>query len=83
MEIRGQDNRGRAAEKRRELLLVFQDVDFLGLKNDFKMTPTSADVFLCLLRAVAITVFPDQFRLRGAPAIRTFDSHFSHLLALL
>ena len=83
MEIRGQDNRGRAAEnskeKTRVLPLVFQQVVASHVEDDFKplTAPTFVNIFLLFPVGVAVLVYP--FHLGRTSAPWTLNAMVIHL----
>jgi hypothetical protein len=85
MEIRGQDNRGRAAENpngKSALMARRFKFQYLGL-NECEMRPESttapADVVILFIPAVARVVLVHQFRLSGASAVRAVNARVIHL----
>lgn len=85
MEIRGHDNRGRAAEKskwKNALVIRRFDFQYLGL-NECEMcsesAPTPANVIVFLVLAIACVVLVHQFGLSGASAVGATNARVSQL----
>ena len=64
-------------------LVNLKNFCFFQFEDSFEFTSASADVFLYFLRAIAVTVFPHQFRLRGRTAVGAFNSTHSSSPTLL